>query len=67
MKFISTLSFVILPGILIAKPGPGKGCLERIVFGSNSCAPNLLTSSLNKVLSGSTKTIFIFFGNPPTL
>ena len=47
-------SLVIIPGILIAKPGPGNGCLEIISLFKLSSKPKLLTSSLNKNLRGST-------------
>ena len=53
----------ILPNILIAKPGPGKGCVEMISLFKFSSKPNFLTSSLNKNLKGSTYFSFIFFGD----
>ena len=56
-----------MPGILIANPGPGNGCLEIISLLSFSSNPNFLTSSLNKNFNGSTNLSFIFFGKPPTL
>ena len=56
-----------MPGILIAKPGPGNGCLEIISFDKLSSNPNFLTSSLNKNLRGSTNFNFILLGRPPTL
>ena len=61
------LSFVIIPGILIAKPGPGKGWREIISLLKFNSRPNFLTSSLKRNLSGSTNFSFIFFGKPPTL
>ena len=64
---IEIFSFVMLPGILIAKPGPGNGCRRSISFGKDNYAPSFLTSSLNKNLSGSIRLKFIFFGKPPTL
>ena len=41
---------VIKPGILIARPGPGNGCLEIMSLDKLSSNPNFLTSSLNKML-----------------
>ena len=56
-----------MPGILIAKPGPGKGCLEIISLLKFNSRPNILTSSLNKYFNGSINFNFILFGRPPTL
>ena len=41
------------PSILIAKPGPGKGCLFKIWFGKFKDLPTLLTSSLKSDFKGS--------------
>ena len=35
---IEIFSFVMLPGILIAKPGPGNGCRRSISFGKDNSA-----------------------------
>ena len=51
---ISNLSSVISPIILIAKPGPGNGCLNTKFSGIPSSNPVFLTSSLNKFLKGYT-------------
>ena len=73
MKIISasckilTLILSTFPGILIAKPGPGKGCLKTIYLDNLRLSPIFLTSSLNNSLNGSTNLNFIFFGKPPTL
>ena len=55
------------PGPGLAKPGPGKGCLEIISLLKFNSRPNILTSSLNKYFNGSTNFNFILFGKPPTL
>ena len=55
------------PGILIANPGPGNGCLEIISLFSFNSNPSFLTSSLNRYFYGSTNFNFIVFGNQPTL
>ncbi len=49
------------------QPGPGKGWRQTISRGSPSSSPTLRTSSLNKVLTGSTRSICISSGKPPTL
>ena len=49
-----SLSSVISPIILIANPGPGKGCLNTKFSGIPSSKPVFRTSSLNKSLKGST-------------
>ena len=64
---ISSLSFFTSPMILIAKPGPGNGCLPKILEGTPKFLPIFLTSSLNKSLNGSNRFKFILSGNPPTL
>ena len=56
-----------IPGILIARPGPGNGCLDIISLLNPSSNPSFLTSSLKRYFNGSTNLSFIFFGNPPTL
>ena len=66
LRMFSFIS-VISPGHLIARPGPGKGCLEIKLFGKPNSIPNFLTSSLNNSLKGSTNSSCIFFGSPPTL
>ena len=38
-----------------------------MALGNDNWKPSLLTSSLNKLLRGSTKARFIFLGKPPTL
>ena len=48
-----TLPLVTSPIILIAKPGPGKGCLPIKLFLIFRALPKSLTSSLNKSLKGS--------------
>ena len=55
------------PKSLIARPGPGKGCLFKKGSGTLSSLPYTLTSSLNNSDNGSSNFSFIFFGNPPTL
>ena len=64
---ILTLILSTLPGILIAKPGPGKGCLKMISLDKFRLRPIFLTSSLNSSLNGSINLNFIFLGKPPTL
>ena len=64
---IDVLSFVISPRILTPSPGPGNGCLFSISGERPNSTPILLTSSLNKSLNGSTNSIFISSGRPPTL
>ena len=43
------------------------GTRSLIALGSDNSKPSFLTSSLNRVLSGSIKARFIFAGKPPTL
>ena len=65
---IFNLSSVISPMILIARPGPGKGCLNTKFSGIPSSKPTFLTSSLNKSLRGSTISLkSTWSGSPPTL
>ena len=56
-----------MPGILIANPGPGKGCLVIISLFKLSSKPSFLTSSLNKNFRGSIYFNVITLGRPPTL
>ena len=51
---IFSLFSVMSPIIRIAKPGPGKGCLNTRFSGMPSSNPTFLTSSLNKSRKGST-------------
>ena len=65
---ISNLSFVISPITRIARPGPGKGCLNTKFSGIPSSKPVLRTSSLNKFLRGSIISLkSTCSGSPPTL
>ena len=65
---ISNFSSVTSPITLIPKPGPGNGCLKTKYSGILSSKPNLLTSSLNKSLNGSIKSLkSTTSGSPPTL
>src|SRR4030042_3765954 len=64
---IFIFSSVTSPIILIARPGPGKGCLQTISSGRPSSIPIFLISSLNNNLKGSINLIFISSGSPPTL
>ena len=64
---IFTFSLVISPKILIARPGPGKGCLPSNCESIPNALPILLTSSLNNRFNGSTIFNFIKSGSPPTL
>ena len=57
----------IFPIILIAKPGPGKGCFSLMLASRPNSFPKFLTSSLKRSFNGSNNLNFIFFGNPPTL
>ena len=56
---IATFSGVISPNILIASPGPGKGCLPNKAASIPILAPTRLTSSLNNIRKGSTTLSFI--------
>ena len=59
---------MISPIILIASPGPGKGCLNTKFSGIPNSKPIFLTSSLNKLRNGSTISLkSTCSGNPPTL
>ena len=64
---IATFSAVISPKIRMARPGPGNGWRFRMFSGSSNERPTARTSSLKRVLSGSTIFNFMKSGNPPTL
>src|SRR5438105_771742 len=53
--------------IRIARPGPGKGCRQTIRSGIPSSSPTRRTSSLKRRRSGSTSSILMSAGKPPTL
>ena len=63
----SRRSCVTSPTMRIPRPGPGNGWRQTISSGSPNSNPTCRTSSLNRVLSGSTKVNFKSSGNPPTL
>ncbi len=55
------------PMIRIARPGPGNGWRQTIRSGMPSSSPTRRTSSLNSRRSGSTSSMSMSSGRPPTL
>ena len=53
--------------IRIASPGPGNGCRHTIRSGRPSSSPTRRTSSLKSSRSGSTSSMRMSAGSPPTL
>src|ERR1700748_2090431 len=60
---VATFSFVISPGMRMARPGPGNGWRPTKLSGSPNSRPSARTSSLNRSRSGSPRLGGFFIEN----